>query len=107
MKRFQQHVNVVASHTGKEWLLGLLKTMAERKDAASFNAQHKDDINYKTGECKTVKKEAWDRWIAYLFLRNCDHSKYGSLIQWMHQVREGRIPWHAHGGARLPEQPPV
>jgi len=52
----------------------------------NFGCKILDDFVEKTEEYKSAtdkdayKKEAYNRWIAYLFLRGCDQKKYGSLL---------------------------
>ena len=65
--RFKSAKNVLKSHVGKEVLNEFVEHTEEYRSADST-------------EQKEMKESAFDRWMAYLLLKNSDQKKYGSLL---------------------------
>ena len=68
-KRFKQARDVMKTYIGS----GLLDAFVERSE--EYIAEN--DVDKK----KELKKDAWNRLMAYLFLKGADSSKYGSLTK--------------------------
>ncbi|MGL5936506.1 MAG: hypothetical protein ACRCZI_12910, partial [Cetobacterium sp.] len=68
-KRFKQTRDVMKTYIGA----GLLDAFVERTE--EYKDEQDADVK------KTMKKDAWNRLMAYLFLKGADSSKYGSLTK--------------------------
>ncbi|MGL5934236.1 MAG: hypothetical protein ACRCZI_01285, partial [Cetobacterium sp.] len=68
-KRFKQARDVMKTYIGS----GLLDAFVERPE--EYIAEQDDDKK------KELKKDAWNRLMAYLFLKGANSSKYGSLTR--------------------------
>lgn len=67
-KRFKQERDVAKAQLGTDILDSFVESSEEYKKAS--NAKQ-----------KTLKDVAFEKWMAYLFLRNADQAKYGSLMK--------------------------
>ena len=102
VKRFKQTRDVAETHVGKKLLNGFLKTTQEWKDAHA--PRHPDNLDEMTADRQTMSDGAWERWTAYLLLRNCNQSKYSPPRGC---GGEGQIPRGAHSHNQQAEQPQV
>ena len=66
VKQFKQSVDNLKAIFGKEFLSKYIEKKEKYKNAD-------------TDEQKSLKKEAFPSWTAYVYLKNCDSNKYGSL----------------------------
>ena len=71
MKRFKSNRDGVIQHMGKEFLEGFVVNTKEYKKAETDGDQTK---------MTKLKDTAFSKWIAYLFIKNSNYNKYGSLI---------------------------
>jgi hypothetical protein len=70
VKRFKQQRDVVKSYLGTK----LLDTFVEQSEEYR-------NITAAQKATSTMKEEAFNAWMAYLLIRGCDQSKYGSLTK--------------------------
>ena len=86
LKRFKASRDVFLSHVGKEFHFP--KTV---EDDATFKAASESLLNQSFGmtddqkkdalnEIRDAKKKNLDQFMAYLYMENCDHDRYGSLV---------------------------
>ena len=68
VKRFKQQRDILKSHIGKDILLTFIKK--QEAYASETSATKK----------KELEEGAFEAWMAYQLLANCDQSKYGSLL---------------------------
>ena len=68
-KRFKQSKDILKTTIGED----ILHTFAERTKEYK-DAKASDDKN-------EIKKKSFDKWITYLYLRNSDQRKYGTLMK--------------------------
>jgi len=68
-KRFKQQRDVVKSYLGTSLLDHFIEHSEEYRDETD------DAVK------KTLKEDAFDRWMAYLLIKNCDQTKYGTLTK--------------------------
>ena len=71
VKRFKEARDVITSIVGKDILNKFIENTQEYQDIKDSN---------KAAEQKMMKDEAFDKWMAYLLLKNSDQTKYGGLI---------------------------
>ena len=68
VKRFKQQRDILKSHIGKDILLTFIKKQEAYTSETS------------TTRKKELEEGAFEAWMAYQLLANCDQSKYGSLL---------------------------
>ena len=59
--------DVVKAHMGKDVLNHFVENLPEYKATTSSTVKTK------------MKDDAWEQWLAYIILKGCDQSKYGSV----------------------------
>jgi hypothetical protein len=69
VKRFKEARDIMKSHVGTDILDKFVKN--------TLRVEYRDESN--TTLKKEMKDGAFDRWMAYLLIRNSDQAKYGSL----------------------------
>jgi hypothetical protein len=67
VKRFKESRDIMKSHVGTDILDKFVKNTLEYRDESNTTLK------------KEMKDGAFDRWMAYLLIRNSDQAKYGSL----------------------------
>jgi hypothetical protein len=67
VKRFKESRDIMKSHVGTDILDKLVKNTLEYRDESNTTLKERK------------KDGAFDRWMAYLLIRNSDQAKYGSL----------------------------
>jgi hypothetical protein len=72
IKRFKQFRDITKSHVGTDMLDKFVENTREYREETG------------TENKKVMKAEAFNKWMAYLLIRNSDQAKYGSLMngQW-------------------------
>ena len=68
MKRFKGNRDGVTQHMGKDFLKEFVKNTKEYKNATDEATK------------ESLEKGSFAKWIAYLFLKNSDQNKYGSVV---------------------------
>jgi hypothetical protein len=68
IKRFKQFRDITKSHVGTDMLDKFVENTREYREETG------------TENKKVMKAEAFNKWMAYLLIRNSDQAKYGSLM---------------------------
>jgi hypothetical protein len=68
IKRFKQFRDITKSHVGTDMLDKFVENTREYREETG------------TENKKVIKAEAFNKWMAYLLIRNSDQAKYGSLM---------------------------
>ena len=68
VKRFKQSCDVLRSHMGSKWLGGFVEHTEEYQNETQAKEQSK------------LKEQAFERFMAFVLLRNNDQAKYQSLM---------------------------
>ena len=69
VKRFKQQRDILKSHVGTKVLNDFIEQSEEFRNEKSTTKQDE------------MKEEAMERWMAYLFLKGSDQTKYGSVMR--------------------------
>ena len=70
VKRFKQSCDVLRSHMGSKWLGGFVEHTKE----------YQNETQAITKEQSKLKEQAFERFMAFVLLRNNDQAKYQSLM---------------------------